>query len=180
MFTVDAPLPSLPLRLRCFFFLLKRYVHSLHCQSAVSMDVHRVDPSLALAFYLPDRAAFKDLVKRMGEVRRLKTRMVPLSEWTLGQGRVSIWSSFAANTRYISCRLNPPPPSRARIPVPPRPHVPAAEPPPQTKSPPFSVEQTRPDYEGEMGLAFMINQRDDDGTTDDDDDEYVFVKGPER
>lgn len=42
------------------------------------------------------------------------------------------------------------------------------------------MEQTRPDYEGEMGLAFMINQRDDDGTTDDDDDEYVFVKGPER
>lgn len=51
---------------------------------------------------------------------------------------------------------------------------------PQTNPPPFSVEQTRPDYEGEMGLAFMINQRDDDGTTDDDDDEYVFVKGPER
>lgn len=50
----------------------------------------------------------------------------------------------------------------------------------QTTPPPFSVEQTRPDYEGEMGLAFMINQRDDDGTTDDDDDEYVFVKGPER
>lgn len=46
--------------------------------------------------------------------------------------------------------------------------------------PPFSVEQTRPDYEGEMGLAFMINQRDEDGTTDDDDDDYVFVKGPER
>lgn len=52
--------------------------------------------------------------------------------------------------------------------------------PPQTNPPPFSVEQTRPDYEGEMGLAFMINQRDDDGTTDDEDDEYVFVKGPER
>ena len=50
----------------------------------------------------------------------------------------------------------------------------------QTNPNPFSVEQTRPDYEGEMGLAFMINQRDDDGTTDDDDDEYVFVKGPER
>eukprot|EP00752_Nemacystus_decipiens_P006877 g6178.t1 len=97
-------------------FPSERYVHSLHCQSAVSMDVHRVDPSLALAFYLPDRTAFQDLIKKMGE----------------------------------------------------------------TNSPPFSVEQARPDYEGEMGLAFMINQRDDDGTTDDDDDEYVFVKGPER
>lgn len=50
----------------------------------------------------------------------------------------------------------------------------------QTIPPPFSVEQTRPDYEGEMGLASMINQRDDDGTTDDEEDEYVFVKGPER
>lgn len=69
------------------------------------------------------------------------------------------------------------PPVRACLPAPPpRPSVC----PPQTNSPPFSVEQTRPDYEGEMGLAFMINQRDDDGTTDDDDDEYVFVKGPER
>ncbi|CAM9319132.1 unnamed protein product [Ectocarpus sp. 8 AP-2014] len=97
-------------------FPSERYVHSLHCQSAVSMDVHRIDPSLALAFYLPDRATFEDLIKRIGE----------------------------------------------------------------TNPPPFSVEQTRPDYEGEMGLAFMINQRDDDGTTDDDDDEYVFVKGPER
>lgn len=50
---------------------LKRYVHSLHCQSAVSMDVHRIDPSLALAFYLPDRAAFQDLVKKIKEVREL-------------------------------------------------------------------------------------------------------------
>ncbi|CAM9995339.1 unnamed protein product [Scytosiphon promiscuus] len=97
-------------------FPSERYVHSLHCQSAVSMDVHRIDPSLALAFYLPDRPAFDELIE--------KTR--------------------------------------------------------ETSPPPFSVEQTRPDYEGEMGLAFMINERDDDGTTDDDDDEYVFVKGPER
>lgn len=54
------------------------------------------------------------------------------------------------------------------------------EPPLKMNPSPFSVEQTRPDYEGEMGLAFMINQRDEDGTTDDDDDDYVFVKGPER
>eukprot|EP00904_Undaria_pinnatifida_P013341 jgi/Undpi1/9137/HiC_scaffold_26.g11595.m1 len=97
-------------------FPSERYLHSLHCQSAVSMDVHRIDPSLALAFYLPNRASFRDLTKKIAETN---------------------------------------------------PH-------------PFSVEQTRPDYEGEMGLAFMINQRDDDGTTDDDDDDYVFVKGPER
>lgn len=63
---------SLPL---CVSFRVspsKRYVHSLHCQSAVSMGVHRVDPSLALAFYLPDRAAFQDLVKRIGEVREAR------------------------------------------------------------------------------------------------------------
>ncbi|CAM9554100.1 unnamed protein product, partial [Hapterophycus canaliculatus] len=48
-------------------FPSERYVHSLHCQSAVSMDVHRIDPSLALAFYLPDRAAFDDLIKKMRE-----------------------------------------------------------------------------------------------------------------
>lgn len=71
---------------------------------------------------------------------------------------------------------SPPAPPCARLAVPPC----ALRSRPQTNSPPFSVEQTRPDYEGEMGLAFMINQRDDDGTTDDDDDEYVFVKGPER
>lgn len=39
------------------------------------MDVHRIDPSLALAFYLPDRAAFEDLIKRIGEVRNNKTKM---------------------------------------------------------------------------------------------------------
>lgn len=33
------------------------------------MDVHRIDPSLALAFYLPDRVTFEDLIKRIGEVR---------------------------------------------------------------------------------------------------------------
>lgn len=56
----------------------KRYAHSLHCQSAVSMDVHRIDPSLALAFYLPDRAAFEDLIKKIGEVRSPKTIMLLL------------------------------------------------------------------------------------------------------
>ncbi|CAM9283491.1 unnamed protein product [Sphacelaria rigidula] len=97
-------------------FPSERYMHSLHCQHPVTMDIRRIDPSLALAFYLPDRRSFQDLTKRIR----------------------------------------------------------------QTNPPPFSVEQTRPDYEGEMGLAFMINQRDDDGTTDDEEDEYVFVKGPER
>lgn len=47
----------------------KRYLHSLHCQSSVSTDVHRIDPSLALAFYLPDRASFNDLAKKIGQVR---------------------------------------------------------------------------------------------------------------
>lgn len=32
------------------------------------MDVHRIDPSLALAFYLPNRASFRDLTKKIAEV----------------------------------------------------------------------------------------------------------------
>lgn len=32
------------------------------------MDIRRIDPSLALAFYLPDRASFQDLAKRIGKV----------------------------------------------------------------------------------------------------------------
>lgn len=54
----------------------KRYLHSLHCQSSVSTDVHRIDPSLALAFYLPDRASFDDLAKAIGQVGMMIVEIV--------------------------------------------------------------------------------------------------------
>lgn len=78
VFTIGTNHPALsPVAAHSVFSPSKRYAHSLHCQSAVSMDVHRVDPSLALAFYLPDRNAFQDLVKKMGEVRKLLPRLFP-------------------------------------------------------------------------------------------------------
>lgn len=48
----------------------QRHMHSLHCHSPVSMDIRRIDPSLALAFYLPDRQSFEDLIKRIRQVTK--------------------------------------------------------------------------------------------------------------
>lgn len=57
----------------------QRHLHSLHCHYPVTMDIRRIDPSLALAFYLADRKAFEDLTERIRQVISLLIDTVMLS-----------------------------------------------------------------------------------------------------